>query len=128
MASAKTEDGKKWIYSFVALVSLIVAYVSISFLTQMSEWFDLEARIDHFVVVTQFVGIAVGLITFIAIIKNNKAHSHIREVYGELSKVIWPDRESVTKLTIGIVIGVVIASGAFLLIDVIFRKLLQFIY
>ena len=128
MTSLRSEDGKKWIFSFVAIVSLIVSYMAIKFLGQMSEWFDLEAKVSNFVIVSQFVGIAVGLLTFIFIIKNSKASLYMNDVYGELVKVIWPEKDGVVKLTIGIVIGVVIASGVLVLIDMVFGKLLEFIY
>ena len=128
MSLLRSDDNKKWVFGFVAIVSLIVTFVSISFFAQMSEWFDLEAKIGNFTVVNQVVGILVGLATFITINKHPKSSSVLQEVYSELVKVVWPDRDGVTKLTIGIVIGLVVASAVFLVIDLNFGKILSLIY
>ena len=78
--------------------------------------------------VSQGVGIVIGLGTFIAIIKNKNASSHLQEVYDELVKVVWPDRDSVIKVTIGIIIGVSIVSSILVGIDFSFQKILELIY
>ncbi len=128
MSTLRSEDGRKWIFSFVTIISLIVTYVTIKFITQMSEWFDLEARIGHFVMISQIAGILAGLTTFLVIIKNQKTSTILSEVYAELVKVIWPDKDGVTKLTVGIVVGLVAASALFLTIDLVFKKLLDLVY
>lgn len=94
----------------------------------MGEWFDLEAKISNFVMATQAFGAVLGIGVFIAVFKNKNAVKYLSEVYGELVKVIWPDKDAVLKATIGIVIGVAIASGILVLVDFIFRKILSFIY
>ena len=128
MSIIKSEDGNKWINSFLAIVGVIVAFIVISFIEQLGEWFDLEASIGNFTIFAQGVGILAGLGTFIYIVKNKVASTHLNEVYSELVKVIWPDRDSVLKVTFGLVIGLSIVSCIFVLIDFSFRKLLEFIY
>ncbi|MBK23944.1 MAG: preprotein translocase subunit SecE [Halobacteriovorax sp.] len=128
MSIVKSEDSRKWINSFVAIVAILAGFVSIRFLEQMSEWFDLEAKVNHFLMVSQGIGIVVGLGTFIGIIKNKNASTHMQEVFDELVKVVWPDRDSVIKVTIGIIIGVAFISGILVGIDFSFRKLLSLIY
>jgi preprotein translocase subunit SecE len=128
MSLVKSEDKTKWINSFVAICSGISTYIVIRFLGQMSEWFDLEAKISNFQYVTQGVGILFGLGIFLAVVKNAKAMGHMSEVYAELVKVIWPDRETVVKHTIGIIIGLVIISSIFVGVDSGFRWLLSLIY
>jgi len=128
MAGINSADGKKWINAFVAIMSIIVGFVVIRFLEQMGEWFDLEARVNNFMVVSQALGVIVGLGTFIAIFKNKVASSHLDEVYGELTKVIWPQRDNVIKVTVGILIGLVIVSGIFVAFDFIFKNLLDLLY
>ncbi|MFT7589638.1 MAG: preprotein translocase subunit SecE [Limisphaerales bacterium] len=131
MSIVKSEDGKKWINAFIAIISLIVGYVSIKFVGQMGEWFDLEAKVGtavSFEMIAQGVGIVFGLACFLLIAKNKNASTHLDEVYSELVKVIWPDTDSVFKITIGLVIGLTIMSGIFLAVDVSFRKVLELIY
>lgn len=128
MSIIRSEDGKKWINSFVAICSLLVGFVTIRFVEQLGEWFDLEAKVGNFLAVTQGLGILLGLVTFIATIKNKRAMEHMREVYAELTKVVWPDKDTVLKLTVGVIIGITIISTIFVAVDFIFRKILTLIY
>ncbi len=128
MSIIRSEDSHKWINAFVAIVSVIAGFIAIRFLEFTGQWFELEARISYFLILTQGVGIAVGLGTFFWIKKNKTSSLHLRQVYAELVRVVWPDRETVIKLSIGIMIGVAIVSGILLLIDFISRELLELIY
>ena len=128
MSIVKSEDSRKWINSFVAVISILSGFITIRFLEQMSEWFDLEAKVSNFLYLSQGVGIAIGLVTFIGIIKNKNASTLMQEVYDELVKVVWPERDSVVKLTIGIIIALAFVSGILVGIDFSFRKLLSLIY
>ena len=87
MSIVKSEDGKKWINAFVVIISILVGFIFIRFLEQMGEWFDLEAKIMAFEAVSQGAGILMGLATFFLIFKSHAASSHLKEVYGELSKL-----------------------------------------
>ncbi|TNE95863.1 MAG: preprotein translocase subunit SecE [Deltaproteobacteria bacterium] len=128
MSIIKSEDGKKWINSFIAIVSILAGFVTIRFMETMGEFFDLEAKVKYFLMISQGIGILVGLTTFVAILKNKNASTHMNEVYAELVKVVWPDKDSVVKVTIGIIIGVSIVSSIFVGVDFTFRKILELIY
>ena len=88
MSIIKSEDGKKWINSFIAIVSILAGYITISFMESMGELFDLEAKVKYYLMVSQGIGILVGLVTFITILKNKNASTHMNEVYAELVKVV----------------------------------------
>lgn len=128
MSILKTEDKNKWLNAFIAISSVLVAYVTIVFIKLLGEWFDLEAKISNFVVVAQAIGILAGVLTFVLVLKNSKAMAYLNEVYGELVKVAWPDKDAITKSTIGIIIGVAILAGLFVLVDFIVQKLLALVY
>ena len=128
MAKVKVSTGKKWINSFVAVISILVGMIAISFIEQLGEWFDLEAKIQYFEMVRQFLGVFIGLATYISVMKNAKAVGHLSEVYDELVKVVWPEKDLVLKLTVGIVISVSIISSMFVLTDFLFQKILEQIY
>ena len=128
MSQVKIDDGKKWINSFMAILAVIFGYLSVSFFDQLSEWFDLEAKIKSFALVKQLVGVFLGLGLFMLISSNKKAMNHMTEVYSELQKVIWPEKNTVLKLTIGIIIAVSIVSSIFVFLDFIFQKLLELTY
>lgn len=128
MSLIKSRDSKKWINALVAIFSITVGFVSIRFFDQLGDWFDLEAKIGYFLALKQGAGIAIGLLLFILIQKSEEAITHLKEVYDELVKVIWPDKDSVVKVTIGIIIAVSIVSGVFVLVDYIVQQLLNLLY
>ncbi|OUR94022.1 preprotein translocase subunit SecE [Halobacteriovorax marinus] len=128
MTLVRVEDGKKWINTFVAILSILAGFVAIRFMAQLGEWFDLEAKITSYLVVSQAIGILIGLGTFVGILKNKNASTHMQEVYSELVKVVWPDKDSVMKMTVGLVIAVSVISGIFVMVDFTFRKILELLY
>ncbi len=123
----KSEYSKKWITAFIVIVSGIVGYVLISFFGQLGEWFDLESKIPHFLFLVQGAGLLLGVACFFILYSRDKYVHYLNEVYGELVKVIWPSKDSMVKLTVGIIIALSIVSSILLLIDFIFRKLLSLI-
>ncbi len=128
MGALKEADSSKWINTLIVIGACLVGYIFNAFLVQMAEWFDLEAKVPNFVVTAQIVSILVGFGSFIFVLKHKESYQYLQEVYGELTKVIWPDKDSTVKLTISIVIGVAI-SGAFLsLSDMGIRELLNLLY
>ena len=128
MSILKSEDSKKWINALVAMISVLSGFISIRFVETMGEWFDLEAKVGNFLALSQGVGVAAGVLTFFVFYKNKKAMTYINDVYGELLKVIWPEKDTVVKATIGIIIGVSIVSGIFVLVDYLFQRILNLIY
>ncbi len=128
MSVLRNEDQKKWVNAFVVLVGVFVGFLSIRLIEQLSDWFELEAKVSNFLYLSQGVGVIIGLLTYIIIIKNKKYYLHLKEVYDELVKVIWPNKDTMLKVTVGIVIGVSLISGLFVFVDYVFRKLLDLVY
>jgi preprotein translocase subunit SecE len=122
------KDSKRWINSFLAVLSILFGMICISFFEQMGEWFDLEAKVQYFQAVNQVLGVLFGLGFFLFCSINKASVSHLNEVYGELVKVVWPERDVVVKMTIGVVVGVTIISSIFVLTDFIFQKILDLLY
>ena len=128
MSVLKTEDAKKWINSFVAICCIIICYASIAFWGQLGEWFDLEAKVKYFEGIGQGVGILSGLVAFVFFTRKPASANLMQEVYEELTKVVWPDRETVVRITIIVIIGVGILSSVFVGVDYLFMQLLEQIY
>ncbi|MCT4642292.1 MAG: preprotein translocase subunit SecE [Bacteriovoracaceae bacterium] len=106
--SVSAENGKKWIQASVAIVCMVTAYVMIAFFETMGDWFELEAKVSNFTVVAQALGVLIGLGSFIYIVNNSKTSTFLNEVYAEVTKVVWPNREDTNKQTIVIMILVTI--------------------
>lgn len=128
MAILKSEDKSKWVNGFVAILCVFVAYICIQFIATLGEWFDLEAKVNYFIILGQVLGVVIGLLTFLVVMKNKNAIQYLDEVYGELVKVIWPDKDAVLKATVGIIIGISIVSGFLVFVDWGCRQLLGLIY
>jgi preprotein translocase subunit SecE len=128
MSIIKNEDSAKWINAFVAFCSVVIGFVVTRFTEQLAIWFDLEAKVSNFYFLNQLFGLAVGLVTFVYLIKFSKAHDYLKDVYNELLKVIWPSHDTTTKMTVGIGIALVVVASVFVSIDFIFKKVLSFVY
>jgi len=128
MSFIKSEDSKKWINALVAIFSGIVGFVFYKFALQLSVWFDLEAKIAGYASITQALGAVVGIGTFFFVINNKKSFGYLEEVYNELLKVVWPTKDQTVKITVGLLISLVIVSAIFVTVDLIFKKILEFVY
>lgn len=128
MSLIKREDATKWINAFIALGAILVGFVMIKFMNQLSDWFDLEAKWKFYLAFTQAMGVISGLAAFLFAKKHKTTSSYLDEVYNELVKIVWPDGESTTKVTIGILVGLIVISGIMVFVDFIFKTVLDLIY
>ena len=128
MPALRETDSKKWINALLAVGALVFVNIVIRLLYQISEWTDMEAKIDNFRLLAQIFGLVMGLVAFVVVLKNQRAYQYLSEVYAELIKVVWPDKDSTIKLTVVIVIGVAIAAIFLGLIDFGIGKLLGLLY
>lgn len=104
--ASKDQDGKKWIQSSLAILCIFVGIIVQSFFEQLGEWFDLEAKIGHFSVVSQVVAVVIAFATFLILLKNKTSSGFLTGVYEETLKVVFPDKNQTVRHTIGIMIGV----------------------
>ena len=128
MSILKSEDSSKWINALVVIFSILCGFVLAKFLEQVGVWFDLEAKISMFPMIAQSVGVIVGVGTFVYINKNNFTSTYLNDVYKELLRVVWPTKDTTLKMTIGLVFALVIVAGIFVVVDFIFKKLLELVY
>lgn len=117
MSVASNDDGKKWIQSTVAITCILLVYVLISFFEKLAEWFALETMIPYFSGITQIVSVLIGLATYIAIFKNSKSNEFLTNVYQEVLKVVWPDKQQTWRHTFVIMIAVTIMGFVFYFFD-----------
>jgi preprotein translocase subunit SecE len=113
MAVASNEEGKKWIQATVAVACILAGYVLISFFEKMAEWFTLEARIPYFFGITQVLSVIIALGIYIGLMKNPKSSDFLANVYQEVLKVVWPDRQQTWRHTFVILIAVTIFGFIF---------------
>lgn len=113
MSVASNDEGKKWIQTTVAIVCILLVYVLISFFEKLADWFALETMIPYFFGISQFVSVVVGLATYILIFKNPKSSEFLTNVYHEVMKVVWPDRQQTWRHTFVIMVAVTIMGFVF---------------
>lgn len=113
MSVASNDEGKKWIQTTVAIACILLTYVLISFFEKMAEWFALETKIPYFFGITQVVSVLIGLSTYIAVFKNPKSSEFLTNVYQEVMKVVWPDRQQTWRHTFVIMVAVTIMGFVF---------------
>jgi preprotein translocase subunit SecE len=113
MAVASNDEGKKWIQASVAVVCILLGYVLISFFEKLAEWFALETMVPYFFGITQGVSVIAALATYRVIMKNPKSAEFLTNVYQEVLKVVWPDRQQTWRHTFVIMIAVTIFGFIF---------------
>jgi preprotein translocase subunit SecE len=128
MSIIKSEDSSKWINALVAIAALLAGFIVTKFVDQMGAWFDLEAKISSFSVLSQGLGVLAGVLVFVIVLKNSKTSSYLQDVYNELLKVVWPTKDATLKMTMGLVVALVVVAGIFVFVDFVFKKILSFVY
>lgn len=113
MSVASNDEGKKWIQTTVAVTCILLVYVLISFFEKMAEWFALETKIPYFFGISQVVSVVIGLTAYITVFKNPKSSEFLTNVYQEVMKVVWPDRQQTWRHTFVIMIAVCIMGFIF---------------
>jgi preprotein translocase subunit SecE len=127
MSLAAKDNSKKWIQASVAISCIILGYVVNSFLSQIGEWFEFEAKINNYIYLAQGFSVLTAFSVFVYIMKNQKTSTFLNDVYHEALKVIWPDRNDTVKQTIVIMIGVTIVGFVLGLIDILASWLLSLV-
>lgn len=113
MAVASHDEGKKWIQTSVAVVCILTGWVLISFFEKLAEWFALETMVPYFFVITQVLSVLIALGTYVYIMKNPKTSDFLANVYQEVLKVVWPDRQQTWRHTFVIMVAVTIFGFIF---------------
>ncbi len=124
----KADDGQKWINFLLAISAVLICYIVISALQYAGDLFLLEAKVKNFKLVAQGIGVLIAVTYFLLVRKHKQVKQYLDEVYAELVKVVWPEKDSVVKMTVGLVIAISIISSIFVLVDVLVRKVFSFLY
>lgn len=113
MAVASNDEGKKWIQATVAVLCILVGYVLVNFFEKMAEWFALESVIPYFYAITQAISVLAALGVYIYVMKNPKSSDFLANVYQEVMKVVWPDKQQTWRHTFVILVAVTIFGFIF---------------
>ena len=68
MASVNQQEGNKWINAVVVIAAVIIGYVTHSFVQQLGDWFDLEAKLSYFKFLAQAVALGAGAACFFTVV------------------------------------------------------------
>jgi preprotein translocase subunit SecE len=113
MAVASNDEGKKWIQASVAVSCILLGYILISFFEKMAEWFALETMIPYFYGLTQALSVIIAIGVYVGIMRNPKSEEFLTNVYEEVMKVVWPDKNQTWRHTFVIMIAVTIMGFVF---------------
>jgi preprotein translocase subunit SecE len=127
--ATRTREQKRWINTSIAFISIITGIVFIMLIDQLNTWFEIEALLPfNFKILSQGTGVLVGLSTFIAILKYPSSSTYVEEIFQEVIKVVWPEKNQTVRMTVGIIIGIVIVGCLLGLFDVISSRILSYIH
>lgn len=126
--STTLNEGRKWINALLVLGAIIVSISIVQFVEQLVEWFDLESKFSYVNGIAQGIGICCGILSFVLVLKNKPAMKFLEEVFIELHKVVWANRDETTRLTFMICIAVAITSIFLGFLDYVIGKGLNLLY
>lgn len=126
MSTFSGRNSRKWIQTSVAIVCIITGYILIQFFATMGELFVLEAKVPYYTLIYKLTSVVIGLALFITIMKHPKTSSFLSQVYTEVTKVVWPDKNMTAKHTVGVMIGVSIVGFILGFVDFVSRWGLSF--
>lgn len=120
---------KKYVHVAFFALGILVAFICSKVLytawNSLAEWPAASAAVpqllryaeDERATFTTIVGAAIGLLTIVQVYRKDTVRSYADEVASELSKVTWPNKETVTNGTIVVVVASMIATVYVTLLD-----------
>jgi preprotein translocase subunit SecE len=130
----------KYVHAAFFAAGILTAYLSGKLLAliwgQLAEWPDAVAAVPALLSVgesrrgtyTMLVGVVVGVIAVVQTYRKAKIRKWADEVALELSKVTWPDKETVTNGTIVVIVGSTVATVYVALLDRVWMFVTALIY
>jgi len=116
---------RTWVNLSFFVTAAILGFLASTLASRMSVSFDLEAKVTALQWWVRGTGFFVGGAVFVGLMRNKAASQFMGEVVSELSAVVWPSQEEVTRSTT-IVIAMVLVSGLVLgFLDYLCGKLIQ---
>jgi preprotein translocase subunit SecE len=141
VAGAPTQLGSvRYVHAAFFTGGILVAYISSKIIGQIwSSLADWPAATRKVPLLLRFAedergsyalaaGAVIGIITVIQTYRNERIRRYADEVAGELAKVTWPNRETVTNGTIVCIVATLIATVYVALLDWLWRLLSTSVY
>ena len=126
----ETESRKLSILSFLIL-SALCSYAFYLFSTEVANWLKLGGANVLFgqpwPVVGGTISSLLGLIGFLILSTNQKTTEFTDEVFGELKKVTWQTGKETAASTLVVSVMVIIAAVMFLIMDMVWKALFDFL-
>ena len=118
---------RTWVNLSFFVFAAIMGILASTLASRLAVTFDLEAKTRALSWWIRGIGFLVGGSLFVGLIRNRDANQFLSEVVTELSSVIWPSQQEVTRST-SIVIIMVLISGMLLgVLDFLCGKLVQLV-
>jgi preprotein translocase subunit SecE len=130
----------KYVHAAFFAAGILVAFLTGKLLAlvwgQLAEWSDAVAAVPMLLSVgesrrgtyTMLVGVLVGVLAVVQTYRKAGIRKWADEVALELSKVTWPDKETVTNGTIVVIVGSAVAAVYVALLDRVWMFVTSLIY
>jgi preprotein translocase subunit SecE len=130
----------KYVHAAFFVAGILVAFLSGKLLAliwgQLAEWPDAVSAIPQLLAVgearrgtyTTLVGVVIGIAAVVQTYRRATIRKWADEVALELSKVTWPDKETVTNGTVVVIVGSTVAAIYVALLDRVWMFVTSLIY
>ena len=108
--------------SFVAFAVLVWASVGAALNSAFTQFGLHDAVLFGLVSTTGVISVAVGLLSFFMLIRNEEALRFTDEVVRELSRVTWPSKEETTRSTMVVIVTAIFVAGVLGIYDLVWKN------
>lgn len=126
----ESDNRKLSLLSFLIL-SGVSAYVFYLILTEVSNWLKFGGSNVLFGQPWPIVGgtaaVIAGIVMFAALVSNSKALDFTDDVFAEVKKTTWPTAKETAASTVVVTIMVLIAGLMFLVMDLVWKSVFDFL-
>ena len=120
-------ENRKIIVSFYIVAGIIVWFLTHSTIQYLHTTFYKFSRIPGIQVGKEAIPVALGLITFLILLRHATVNTVLEEVVFELRKVTWPNRADVVKHTKVVMICILFVSLVLATFDLGLGKIIGYL-
>ena len=110
------------VFTFVASGVLVAVASQAALVSGFGQFAIADTRVGGLINVSSVLSLGAGILTFVALLRNEQAVQFTDEVVDELSKVTWPTRDETVRASTTVVVTTLFTAGVLGAYDFVWKK------